>query len=139
VPRTTRGSDRAAALLVKAIRQLPEGEQDVVLRHLVAAGIAAGSQGQAAPAAPGGPYFIEPEPWSPLAGGMGPGPRGSQFPGNAQVVPVRLPESQYRRLKDWCQGHSFAMAVVIRGLVDQFLERQGARPAAEAAAVEPGS
>ena len=138
MPRTTRGSDRAAALLVKAIRQLPEGEQDVVLRHLVAAGIT-GAGGRGEPAAPGGPYVIDPEPWSPLAGGMGPGPRGSQFPGSAQVVPVRLPESQYRRLKDWCQGHSFAMAVVIRGLVDQFLERQGARAAAEPAAAEPGS
>ncbi len=54
-----------------------------------------------------------------------------------QVVPIRLNASQYRRLRGWCTQHNFSMATVIRGLVDEFLDRQGldrtdpAQPASE--------
>jgi hypothetical protein len=122
MPGTRTTADRAVSLLLKAIRQLPEREQDVVLRHLLTGGSRASIGGLP------GPGQVEPVyrvgPWTPLHAGLE--ERGSQFHGAAQVVPVRLPEAQYRRLKDWCQGHNFAMAVVIRGLVDQFLDRQGA-------------
>jgi hypothetical protein len=133
MPRTRTSSDRAVSLLLKAIRQLPEREQDVVIRHLVAAGLGGQSVEPGPP--PNMPFQVVspgPGPWGPVREGLETEPRGSQFvPGGAQVVPVRLPEAQYRRLKDWCQGHNFAMAVVIRGLVDQFLDRQGAGPAGQ--------
>ena len=54
-----------------------------------------------------------------------------------QVVPIRLNASQYRRLRGWCTQHNFSMATVIRGLVDEFLDRQDldrtdpAQPASE--------
>ncbi len=127
--RATANPNRAASLLLKAIRQLPEREQDVVFRHLIASGIGAGT------GAPGAyqeaPFRIagHAPPWPPVPAGVEIRGSQSQFaPGGAQVVPVRLPEAQYRRLKEWCQGHNFAMAVVIRGLVDQFLDRQGGSP-----------
>ena len=42
-----------------------------------------------------------------------------------QMVPVRLSEDQHRRLKEWCRENGFSMAVVIRGLVERFLDEQG--------------
>ena len=44
--------------------------------------------------------------------------------GPMRTVPVRFPEQQYERLKRWCEGHEFPMAVVVRGLVEHFLDQQ---------------
>ncbi len=52
----------------------------------------------------------------------GPGP-------DHQTIPVRLSEPQYRLLKEWCGEHGFSMAVVVRGLVERFLEEQEGRAA----------
>jgi hypothetical protein len=41
---------------------------------------------------------------------------------NHQVIPVRLSEDSHRRLKEWCAVHNFPMAVVVRGLIDRFLD-----------------
>jgi hypothetical protein len=122
MPGTRTSSDRAVSLLLKAIRRLPEREQDVVLRHLLGLG---GTHRVLRQRPEPGFELVAPElgPWKPVRATLE--AHGSQSPGSAQVVPVRLPEAQYRRLKEWCQGHNFAMAVVIRGLVDQFLDRQG--------------
>jgi hypothetical protein len=50
--------------------------------------------------------------------------------GPAQItIPVRLSEAQHRRLKDWCAEHHFPMAVVVRGLIERFLESWQERPA----------
>jgi hypothetical protein len=38
------------------------------------------------------------------------------------MIPVRLSEAQHRRLKEWCTEHNFPMAVVVRGLIDRFLD-----------------
>jgi hypothetical protein len=46
----------------------------------------------------------------------------------ASVLPVRLPTEQLDRLRSWCADHGFSMAVVIRGLVDRFLDDQAQRP-----------
>jgi hypothetical protein len=43
------------------------------------------------------------------------------------VLPVRLPADQLERLRSWCSDHGFSMAVVIRGLVDRFLDDQAQR------------
>ena len=46
-----------------------------------------------------------------------------------QMIPVRLAEEQHRRLKEWCAEHNFPMAVVVRGLVERFLDEQERRAA----------
>jgi len=38
------------------------------------------------------------------------------------VLPVRLPEADYDRLKEFCQASGFSMAVVIRTLLERFLD-----------------
>jgi hypothetical protein len=50
-----------------------------------------------------------------------------------KVLPVRLPVADYERLRDWSRSHEFSMAVVVRTLVERFLdeqERQSRRPGA---------
>jgi hypothetical protein len=44
--------------------------------------------------------------------------------GPLRTMPVRFPEQQYQRLKDWSEQHNFPMAVVVRGVVERFLEEQ---------------
>lgn len=39
-----------------------------------------------------------------------------------KVLPVRLPEADYERLRTFCQTHAFSMAVVIRTLLERFLD-----------------
>jgi hypothetical protein len=62
-----------------------------------------------------------------------PGPPVSQFSTTAQgplrSMPVRFPEQQYQRLKDWCEANGFPMAVVVRGVVERFLDEQQRRAA----------
>lgn len=59
-------------------------------------------------------------------GSMGLHMRGALGPVH-QMVPLRLSEPQHRLLKEWCAEHKFPMAVVIRGLVERFLEDQERR------------
>lgn len=47
--------------------------------------------------------------------------------GPLRTMPVRFPEQQYQRLKDWCEAHKFPMAVVVRGVVERFLDEQQRR------------
>lgn len=49
--------------------------------------------------------------------------------GPLKTMPVRFPEQQYERLKQWCEAHDFPMAVVVRGLVEHFLDQQERRAA----------
>jgi hypothetical protein len=46
-----------------------------------------------------------------------------------KVLPVRLPVADYERLREWSKSHDFSMAVIIRTLVERFLDAQEARPA----------
>ncbi|HWH11270.1 MAG TPA: hypothetical protein VG165_09085 [Solirubrobacteraceae bacterium] len=41
-----------------------------------------------------------------------------------RMFPVRLPERDHTRLKAWCDIHGFPMAVVVRGLIERFLDQQ---------------
>ena len=43
-----------------------------------------------------------------------------------RVLPVRLPAADYERLRRWSREHDFSMAVIIRTLVERFLESQDA-------------
>jgi hypothetical protein len=71
----------------------------------------------------------------PLVGAPGGTPRtemvgaGALGTGAHQMVPVRFPEAQHQRLKTWCATHGFSMAVVVRGLVERFLDEQERRAA----------
>jgi hypothetical protein len=42
-----------------------------------------------------------------------------------KVLPVRLPASDYERLRAWSRSHDFSMAVIVRTLVERFLDGQG--------------
>ncbi|MEP7180127.1 MAG: hypothetical protein ABI775_13655 [Pseudonocardiales bacterium] len=42
--------------------------------------------------------------------------------GPLKVLPVRLPETDYERLREFCQARGFSMAVVIRTLLERFLD-----------------
>jgi hypothetical protein len=44
--------------------------------------------------------------------------------GTLRTMPVRFPDRQYQRLKAWCEEHNFPMAVVVRGVVERFLDEQ---------------
>jgi hypothetical protein len=107
-------------LLVKAVRMLPAGEQDGVLRMLLDRHTATW------PAHPWPPHPGVRGPWLPALAEAGLGlsrtvERGS---GTLRVVPVRLSAEQHDDLKRWCEANDFSMAVVIRGLVDRFLDSQ---------------
>ena len=114
--------ERIGRLLLKAVRQLPPREQDAVLRHLMMAWIGSRPPGQLGELALGG---AAPSSWPGLHFSFQGAPSG---PGQ-QTLPVRLSEKQHRELRDWCGRHNFSMAVVIRGLIEQFLEAQGATAA----------
>ncbi|MGA2012145.1 MAG: hypothetical protein ABSH51_16710 [Solirubrobacteraceae bacterium] len=49
--------------------------------------------------------------------------------GPLRTMPLRLHEEHYQRLKDWSDAHNFPMAVVVRGLVERFLDSQKVNPA----------
>ncbi len=129
-------SDRVSELLVKAVRLLEQDEQDEVLHGLLGASLAPGS---------------------------GPGPRGVPRPamsnadrvarvvdlfgadpgdfhgaeGELKVLPVRLPAGDYERLRDWSRQQGFSMAVVIRALLERFLDEHGASAVTSPASPAP--
>jgi hypothetical protein len=119
--------DRLPGLLTKAIRMLPQRDQDALMRDLLRVFMERPQEGLAAADLPGG-----------LAVGLHPASshvvlaeEGSQEQGHREapsyrMVPVRLPEEQYARFKAWCGDHGFSMAVVVRGLLERFLAQQAA-------------
>ncbi|MBV9536357.1 MAG: hypothetical protein JO321_13185 [Solirubrobacterales bacterium] len=54
---------------------------------------------------------------------------GTTAQGPLRTMPVRFPAEQYQRLKDWCEQNNFPMAVVVRGVVERFLDQQQPRAA----------
>lgn len=98
-------------LLLKAVDGLPETERTQVLALLLARGLAAPAPGS----------FVS------LSSSLQPpGFSGRPPTGEQQMVPVRFPVEQHQRLRAWCGEHGFSMAVVVRGLVESFLDQQGA-------------
>jgi hypothetical protein len=43
---------------------------------------------------------------------------------DSQLVTIRLPAGVHAQLREWCAGHGFTMAAVVRGLVERFLDQQ---------------
>lgn len=110
-------SDTVADLVLKALDSFSASERRQVLSALIQSGLSP------APA----PYPAQAmAPRSATEGFFSPGVRASAG-GPPAVLPVRLPQDQLERLRTWCADHGFSMAVVIRGLVERFLESQ--RPA----------
>jgi hypothetical protein len=135
-------SQRSGELLVKAIRALPADEQDELLSTLLAqVAVPAEEAGPRLAALRGAPttdIFIPA--WTDQAI-QGSGIEAERQPlgripdslvEQAQalrVLPVRLPTGDYERLRTWSKEHDFSMAVIIRTLVERFLDgQQAARP-----------
>lgn len=105
-------------LLLKALNGLPTDEQAELLALLL--------------------DKSTPTPWaSPLfdlgvqIDGVRPGRRftqGDTADLELKVLPVRLPAADYERLREWSKSHDFSMAVIVRTLVERFLDGQDAKP-----------
>jgi hypothetical protein len=122
---------------VKGIRGLPAREQDELFAYLLESAIsarpeAAGLPGQPLAGQVVGHLSHQPSRAAPSLSSIGIGPSFRAGPGGQRMVPFRLPGPLYDRLKAWCGGHGFAMAVVMRGLVERFLDEQEALSPREA-------
>ena len=106
-----------ADLVLKALDSLTAEERRQVLSALVEAAIAPAPASH--PVRPHEPPAVSSEAWFGH-------PRKSSG-GPPSVLPVRLPADQLERLRSWCADHGFSMAVVIRGLVERFLDDQSGR------------
>jgi hypothetical protein len=111
-------------LLYKAVKSLSEDEQAAVFEYFFERGL--GSPMQSAPFRAHDPSMwlrgFSPETATVVT---------AKKPGQAQqVIPVRLSEETHRRLKQWSADHDFHMSVVVRGLVERFLDSWQERPAA---------
>jgi hypothetical protein len=113
-------------LLFKAVQTLPEDEQQAIFAYFVERGIGAVQppffeqfiqEGGQCPGSVAGARAMQTRRAS-VVNMLAARPAGP----NHQVIPVRLSEDSHRRLKEWCAEHNFPMAVVVRGLIDRFLD-----------------
>lgn len=115
--------ERAAKLLLKAVRTLPEREQDQVLVALfrcVPEPVAFQPPGTFTRRLPG-PSIPADVVFSQVT-------QPIETAGPAAMLPVRLPPELHERLRAWSTEQGFSMASVVRGLVERFLDEQaGAR------------
>lgn len=98
-------------LVIEAIKSLPGSDRDRALAWLVDRGAH-----WETPQTPASLPQLQPE--------RDALERYASLRGEHQAVLVRLPVAEHARLRDWCDRHDFAMATVIRGLVDRFLDQQ---------------
>jgi hypothetical protein len=128
-------SDRLRELLLRAVRTLEPEEQEEVLAELLLAGTAMSLAGPPGPAVE---QTVALPPYVSITGlrrRVGQVARAEDFlatlavaSGDVKVLPVRLPEADYERLRAWSKEHGFSMAVIIRTLVERFLDEHGAPP-----------
>jgi hypothetical protein len=115
---------RISRLLLKALESLEPEERAAVLESLIGRALSLGAAPSFAPIlAPTQPQLGRSAFAAPLGGAP---PAADQ-----RMFPVRLPERDHGRLKLWCEQHNFPMAVVVRGLIERFLEAQGQHGAPE--------
>jgi hypothetical protein len=107
-----------------AIRSLPERDQDTVLAYLFERTLGGGLDPRALPGDQSTTMMAAEPAQTPALIYSGTGE-----PGTLRTMPVRFPEPLYQRLKEWCGEHNFPMAVVVRGLVERFLDEQQHRAA----------
>jgi hypothetical protein len=125
-------------LLLKAVRSLPQDEQDTLLEALLeparllplpdpgASSLSLGFGGGATAVQRVHEHAPRIHERAPRVEFSLP-PLGPETGGPWQSVPVRLSTDQHERLKQWCQANGFTMAVVLRGLVARFLDDQAVR------------
>lgn len=115
-------SDRAAVLLRKAMQSLQPAERDELLDALLLGQL--NSMGPLRPSGSARPVPLVSDVDRDRLGAL----LGSddQLPttgrGALKVLPVRLPEADHERLRKFCQAKGFSMAVVIRTLLERFLD-----------------
>jgi hypothetical protein len=116
-------SDRVGLLLHKALQTLDVDERDELLRGLLLGRLTAGMSSEAGVVGPvAAPRAgVDRERLASLLG------REIEAPVSAgahlKVLPIRLPEADHERLRQFCQASGFSMAVVIRTLVERFLDQ----------------
>ena len=118
-------ADRVIELLLKAVRGLSQDEQDEVLGTLLS-GRLTGSEGSAdalgveplgTPSTSGFSKDLSEQARQDVIRAMDT---------RLKVLPVRLPEGDYERLRKFAQDQGFSMAVVVRTLVERFLNQRAA-------------
>jgi hypothetical protein len=113
-------------LLFKAVKGLPEDEQRAVFEYFFERGIASHQAPVFGPvireAGKRGAEPVDPGAWAEPAA-LAAVFRAQKRVGPERImIPVRLSEAQHGRLKQWCAEHDFPMSVVVRGLIDRFLD-----------------
>ncbi len=105
----------AENLLLKAIRSLPQDEQDEVLRSIIGRAFAQGrpSPLQALDVFPSAPDLA-----------VVPGPSVDVVKQMTAPLLVRLPADLHDRFRRWSTTNGFSMAAVARGLIERFLDQQ---------------
>jgi len=113
-------------LLHKALQTLDADERDALLRGLLLGRLTEGmpfSAGVVGPAAAPRAAVDHER----LASLLGAETEPSALAGaRLKVLPIRLPEADHERLRQFCQASGFSMAVVIRTLVKRFLDQHAA-------------
>ena len=107
--------DRLGRLILKAVRTLPQREQDEVLASLLGGSVRPGPWQARLPIP--SPSI---EPWG--ANLVERAPLTQQMD---QPLLVRLPTELHGRLREWATANGFSMAAVARGLIERFLDEQG--------------
>lgn len=117
-------SDRVDLLLQKALQALDPDERDELLRGLLLGRLSTGMSSSAGVVGPvAAPRAgVDRERLASLLGVETEAPAGARM----KVLPIRLPEVDHERLRQFCQASGFSMAVVIRTLVERFLDQHAA-------------
>ena len=114
-------SEQVGDLLNKALRALEPKERDELLHGILLDQLRVRGQLPAGPGDPGMtlPAEVDRDRIALLLGGEPSTPSGTRM----KVLPVRLPEDDYERLRQFCRASGFSMAVVIRALVERLLDQ----------------
>jgi hypothetical protein len=144
--------DRVTELLLMAVRQLGQDEQDEVLALLLGHRVHEAGTPDPTRDAPTARALGRRLGASSFSWGIPAGTRSGLFDrlgrsegafvtgpdsGDLKVLPVRLPTADYERLREWSRAHGFSMAVIIRTLVERFLDDQQRRTGEPAAELDP--
>jgi hypothetical protein len=116
-------SERVGDLLNKALRALEPRERDELLHEVLLDQLGVRGQLPAGPAVSAMrlPPEVDREAIAALLGGELSTASGIRM----KVRPVRLPEHDYERSRQFCRASGFSMAVVIRALVERLRDQHG--------------